>query len=61
MRSELEVKIRSKDILFCAWVCCSEQNEMVMRKEGKILEFCAMSDWVGALEVKKGKYRNSEQ
>jgi hypothetical protein len=34
---------------------------MVMRKEGKILEFCAMSDWVGALEVKKGKYRNSEQ
>jgi hypothetical protein len=41
---------------------------MFKSKEGKILEFRAMSDWVGVLlekmgrlEGKKGKYWNSEQ
>jgi hypothetical protein len=41
---------------------------MVSREEGKILEFRAMSDWVGVLleqmgrlEVKQGKYGSSEQ
>ncbi len=31
------------------WVYCIVQNEVVGSKEGKILEFRAMSDWVGVL------------
>ncbi len=48
--------------------CIARADGKVRSKSGKVLEFWAMSDWVGVLleqmgrlEVKQGKYWNSEQ